>query len=426
MLKTVEDISATKKRLRIEIPAEVIEKEMLNSLNEVRKSATMPGFRTGKAPISLIEKRYGKKIEEDVLEKMIPRAYIDAIKEAGLSPVSNPLLEDQTEFKRSLPLSMTLTLEVMPEIEGLNYEGMAVKDIPVSVEDTDMDDVLKRLADERAAYEPSDGPVATDDLTVLDYSVSDVGEDTKDQIFKVGSDLFPDELSKALVGRNKGDEFTVDLAFPEGFRSEKLAGKNVAMKVLVKDVKKINRPQIDDELAKDIGFDDLNKLKGHIREVVLKSKENEVAKIKKAELLNKLIEAYEFEIPESLLESEMGELASNAVMNMGKDSNGKDNEAGETDTEAIRQEVRPDAVRNVKASLLLEAIGRKENVAVTEDEMKTALIGMSRRFGVTPENLMKFYASRDGSLNGLRHSIFEDKVLDLILTKAKAEKGEGS
>lgn len=424
MLKTVEDISVTKKRLRIEIPAEVIEKEILNSLSEVRKSATLPGFRTGKAPVSLIEKRYGKKIEGDVLEKMIPRAYVEAIKEAGLYPVSNPLFEEQTEFKRSLPLSMTLTLEVMPEIEGLNYEGLTVKEMPVSVEDMEIDDVLKRLADERATYEPSDGPVATDDLMVLDYSVSDVGEDTKDQVFRVGSELFPDELSKALVGRNKGDEFTADLTFPEGFRSEKLAGRNVAMKVLIKDLKKINRPQIDDEFAKDIGFDDLDKLKTHIRETVLKSKESEVAKIKKAELLTKLIEAYEFEIPESLLESELEVLASNAVMNRRKESNGKDGEAGEVDTEAIKQEVRPDAVRNVKASLLLEDIGRRENVSVTEDEMKTALIGMSRRFGVTPENLMKFYASRDGSLNGLRHSIFEDKVLDLILTKAKTEKGE--
>lgn len=424
MLKTVEDISVTKKRLRIEIPAEVIEKEILNSLSEVMKSATLPGFRTGKAPISLIEKRYGKKIEGDVLEKMIPRAYVEAVKEAGLYPVSNPLFEEQTEFKRSLPLSMTLTLEVMPEIEGLNYEGLTVKEMPVSVEDTEIDDVLKRLADERATYEPSDGPVATDDLMVLDYSVSDVGEDTKDQVFRVGSELFPDELSKALVGRNKGDEFTADLTFPEGFRSEKLAGRNVVMKVLIKDIKKMNRPQIDDEFAKDIGFNDLDKLKTHIRETVLKSKESEVAKIKKAELLNKLIETYEFEIPESLLESELDVLASNAVMNRRKESNGKDGEAGEVDTEAIKQEVRPDAVRNVKASLLLEDIGRRENVAVTEDEMKTALIGMSRRFGVTPENLMKFYASRDGSLNGLRHSIFEDKVLDLILTKAKTEKGE--
>src|SRR5512135_1926550 len=133
MIKTVEDIGATKKRLKIEIPAEVIEKEIRDSIEKLRRKTTIPGFRTGKAPIDLIEKRFGKEIESDVLERVIPQGYIEALREANITPVANPVLEEKSDFKRRQPISMTLTVEVMPHIENLNYEDIPLKDIPVAV-----------------------------------------------------------------------------------------------------------------------------------------------------------------------------------------------------------------------------------------------------------------------------------------------------
>lgn len=419
MLKTVEDISTTKKRITIEIPADVIEKEIRDSLEDVRRKATLPGFRTGKAPMSLIEKKFGKKVEDDVLEKIIPKAYVDALNEADITPVTDPLMENQLDFKRSNPVSMTLLVEVLPKIGNLKYEGIEVKDIPVSVDDSEIDDVIKRLQEEKAIYEPSEGPVETDDLIIFDYTVKDDGTEMKDQIFKVGGNAFPENFSQAVAGKKKGDEVEIPVSFPADHYSEKLAGKDLTLKVLLKDMKKVVLPKLDDEFAKDIGFENTDALKKHLSEEIIRSKSNEVKKIQKAEILKKLIESHEFDMPESLVDAEAGALAAAAQGNKQHEEGG----SGEAGAAALKEEKMADARRNVKASLLLDIIGRKENVSVTEDELKNALIGMSRRFNVPPEQLMKFYISRDGSLSGLKNSIYEEKVLDLILSKSAAEKG---
>ena len=419
MIKTVEDISATKKRLRIEIPAEVIEKEIQDSLEKLRRKTTIPGFRTGKAPIDLIEKRFGKEVESDVLERLIPQGYVDALREANITPVANPVLEEKSDFKRKQPISMTLMVEVMPNIENLNYEDIPLKDIRVAVSDSDVESVLRRQQEEKATYEPSEGPVEMNDLIVVDYSSPGDGIEAKDQILKVGGSMFPEEFTQKVVGRGKGEEFSVQATFPEEHPLENLAGKHLTMKVMIKDIKKVNLPAVDDELAKDIGFQNLDEMRKRIGEEIEKAKRNEVVKIQKAELIRNLVESHEFDIPESLVERESEMLASAALSHRTKGA-----EPSEHELDALKQEVRPNAVRNVKASLLIETIGKAQGVSVAEDEVKRAIISLAQRLSVSPEQIMKFYISRDGSLEGLKGSLFEEKVLDLILSKAKLEKGE--
>ena len=419
MIKTVEDISATKKRLRIEIPAEVIEKEIQDSLEKLRRKTTIPGFRTGKAPIDLIEKRFGKEVESDVLERLIPQGYVDALREANITPVANPVLEEKSDFKRKQPISMTLMVEVMPNIENLNYEDIPLKDIPVAVSDSDVESVLRRQQEEKATYEPSEGPVEMNDLIVVDYSAPGDGVEAKDQIVKVGGSMFPEEFTQKVVGRGKGEELSVEATFPEDHPFENLAGKHLTMKVVIKDIKKVNLPAVDDELAKDIGFQNLDEMRKRIGEEIEKAKRNEVVKIQKAELIRNLVESHEFDIPESLVERESEMLASAALSHRTEGA-----QPSEHELDALKQEVRPNAVRNVKASLLIETIGKAQGVSVAEDEVKRAIISLAQRLSVSPEQIMKFYISRDGSLEGLKGSLFEEKVLDLILSKAKLEKGE--
>lgn len=419
MLKTVEDISTTKKRLKIEIPADTIEKEITDSLDRVRRTTTLPGFRTGKTPISLIEKKFGKKIEGEVLERMIPRVYIDALKEADITPVANPVLEEELDFKRHLPISMTFTVEIMPKVENLCYEGIKIKEFPIVVDDSDIDTVLKRLREERTTYDVSEGPSEMDGLVVFDYSIKEDSLEIKDQVFKIGSSVFPEDFSQKLIGRKKGDELTIETTFSADHPSEKFAGRRLTFNVSIKDMKKVILPEMDDEFAKDIGFDNLSELRKQLGEEIRKAKENEVAKIQKAELIKKLAESHEFDVPESLVENEAMALAS-AEMSR-KQGPGK---AQAEEIAKLRDELRPNATKNVKASLLLDMIGKKEKITVTDDEVRNAMTNMARRFSVSPENLMKFYTSRDGSLNGLKNSIFEDKALDLILSRATIEKGE--
>jgi len=417
MLKSVEDITATKKRLTIEIPADTLEDEIRDSLEKVKRTATIPGFRAGKAPISLIEKKFGKKVEGEVLDRLIPRAYVEALKEADIAPVADPVLEDGLDFKRHQPISMKFTVEIMPKIADLTYEGVTVKELPVSVDDADIEGVLKRSQEEKATYEPSEGPAVVNDLVSFDCATSDGEIAVKDQIFKIGSGMFPEEFSRELAGKKKGETVSIESEFPAEHPLEELAGKRLALNVVINDIKKVNLPELNDEFAKDMGFDSFAALKEHVKEEILKAKKNELTKMQKAEIMKKLLDVHEFDVPETMLESELESMAAAA-----RRMRGEQDAAGSEET--LTDELKQAAARNVRGALLLSAIGRKEGVAVSEDEMKKVILSMAQRFGVPPESLIKFYASRDGSLDGLRNSIFEDKVLDLILSKAVVEKGE--
>lgn len=420
MLKTVEDLSKTKKRLRIEIPADSIEREIQESLEKVRLQSRLPGFRPGKTPMDLIEKKFGKKVEAEVLEKVLPRVYMAALREANISPVTNPVLDEEINFTRRQPVSMSLTVEIMPEIANLNYDQLKVKDIPVTVDETDVKSVLDRLRDERAAYEPSGEPAGPDDMVVIDYSTVEGDFEAKDFMVKVGENMFPADFSKKLIGKNKGEKFGVETVFPANHMNRKLAGRKVKLNVTVSDIKKKNSPGLDDEFAKDIKFENLEALKKHIRDSVLQSKELEAAKIHKAELLKKLIASCDFEAPASLVDRELENLISKATIITSGSASGS---GEERDGESFKPELKDEAVRNVKAALLIETIGKKENVAVSEEDLKTAIISMSQNFSISPDELMKFYLSKDGSLQRLKNSIFEDKVMDLLLSKAVKEKG---
>lgn len=421
MLKTFEDISTTKKRLKIEIPAEVIEKEIMESLSKVRSNAVLPGFRQGKAPLGIIEQKFGKKVETEVLEKMIPKEYVTALREAKLTPIANPVIEEDYTFIRNQPVTMTFVVEVLPKIEPLIYEKIEVKEVPVTVEDSDIEGVLKRIQDEKATFEPSEGRVEMNDLITMDYSGAELNIGAKDMSLRVGeAAFFPREFFEKLVGAEKGKELVIDTQFPAEHINRNIAGKKIPLNVVVTDIKKKTAPAFDDELAKDMGYDTLEAFKKNIAEVIAKSKKAETESAQKAEIMNKLVELHNFDAPESLVDKETEVLAANAMVITADVKPGDDDK----DETAFNPDLRNDAIKKVKAAVLIEIIGQKEGVRVTEDDIKTAIGGMSRSYSITPEQLMKFYMSKEGAVDRLKNSIFEEKVLDLILSKAVVVKGE--
>lgn len=417
MLKTVEDISTTKKRLKIEIPTAEIESEIQSGLRGVQKKAKIPGFRPGKAPLSIIEKRFGKDVEGDVMERLVPRYYANALKEANIKPVSRPEFETPPELKRNLPMEMTLTVEIRPEVESLKYEGVKVKEIPVKVEQEEIEESLKKLQERRTIYEPAEEAASHGDLVVLDYETSGEGEGQtyKDQTYKVGHGNMPQSFADEITGMKKGESKEFKISFPGDFPSPDVAGKEVGFKVEAREVKKPVLPEIDDEFAKDVGFDDLAALKKHIEEQITKQKEATVRKMQKAEVVSKILADHPFEAPSSMVEAELQRLVMEAK------------HAGRTESEeAIREEFRPQAENHVRATILLDIVGEKENVNVTEEEARNRLAELAERLGMTQENIMKYYVARDGSLDGLRNEIFEEKVLDILLERADVSKGDKS
>ena len=435
----VEDINATKKRLKIEIPADVIEKEISNSLEKLKHKAKIPGFRSGMAPVNLIEKRFGKEVEAEVLDKVIPEYYTRALKEAELMPVTRPVFDKELDFKRNSPLNLSFTIEVMPKIENLNYENITIRDIPVVVDDSEIEDYLKRLQEEKVIYEVAEKEVELDDLVTFDYSDCKItGEENppsiKEEVLKIGNEIFPPDIMERVMGKKKDDIVEFTTTFNETCKSKVLVGKTVDMKFVIKEIKKKNLPAIDDEFAKDVGFENTSEMREKIKEKIYAAKKEHIKRIQKAGIVSKLIESHNFEAPDVLVSKEMESLMMEESLSQKEPketiSETKSPEQENKDFENLQAEMGTRAVRNVQASIIVDAIGRKEGIMVTDDEMKDRVSLIAQRLSATPEAVMNFYKYKEGSLEALRHSIYEEKVMDMLLSKAiieppeAAEKGE--
>jgi trigger factor len=310
---------------------------------------------------------------------------------------------------------MTLTVEVRPKIEDLSYDGIAVADMPQDVAGEEVDAALRRLAEEKASYESVDEPVAPGDLVTVDYTVADEGTITKDTVIKIGSGPYPPEFFDGLTGKRKDERADIEASFPDDSPTP-FAGKRVRFDVTIKDVKRRDVPPHDDELAKDLGMETIDQLKEKVRENILASKARAEEGRKKRQILDALIEKHDVEVPEGVLNARIEGIIA--------EMRAKSNE--ERPDDALREEIRPDMEKSMKASIILELIAEREGIKVTDEDMKMEILTLSQAYYMTPENIMKYYMARDGSLEGLKRTLLERKTLDFLLGKAAIEKGEQS
>ncbi len=434
MTSAVEDISSTKKRLKIEIPADVVEKEYGESVDKVRQRAKIPGFRPGKAPLSLIEKKFGEDIKAEIIDKLVPRYYSDALKEAELVPVTLPQFETAVEIKKSEPLSFALTVEVRPPVPDFNYTGLKVEEFLPEVEEKEIDEMITGVREDRAMFEVVDREIMADDLLVIDYVKLDPSgskelSSAKEQVMNLGNKLAPPAIMEALVGRKKGDVVEILLpSFEKGEVKEDDTENGSLLKITVKEVKEKKLPEIDDEFAKDFGSETIAAFREKVKDSILKAKKDKAAGEQKEKLLDRLVETYEFDVPESLLEHELEKLVVNEKHSK-KKSEGL--AAGETaekapdeeDDTALAERLRPKAIHKVKAGVLLDMIAEKEGITATDEEVKSRISLLARHLQTTPEAVINLFVTRDGSLDTFSRTIRDEKVMDLVLSKAETIKG---
>lgn len=427
MATTVEDISATKKRLKIEIPADILEKEYSDSLDKIRQRARIPGFRQGKTPISIIEKRFGEEIKSEMLEKLVPTYYAQAVKDADISPVSMPKIEEGLNFKRNEPLSFSLTVEVRPKIDNLNYNGIEVGDIEVSVDDGEIEDTVKGLQNDRAMFEAVDRAIGENDLLIIDYVKLDPSGEkelstAKDQVMNLDNKITPRGILDAVLGKKKGD--TVEITLPDVNIEEQkeVAEKGNRLRITIKEIKEKKLPDLDDEFSKDFGHDSLATLKEKIREGILAAKQGNAKKQQKSSIVDALVNNHTFDVPESLTQAELEHLIMNAK-NADQHAQHSIDAAPDKTDEELAEALRPKAMRNVKATIILDEIAEKENISVTEAEMKDRIALIAKQLQATPDAIVNLFMTRDGSLDNLRHNIREEKVLDFLFSRAEITKG---
>ncbi len=418
MLQEVKELSPTTKRLKINIPSDVIKSETETVYSKLRTTTKIPGFRPGKVPQAILEKRFSKNVEAEVIEKIIPEFYLKAIREANLEPVNYPNIEDKIELIPGQPLTFTVTVEVKPEIGELQYSGIELREKTFAIEDDEIEKTLKSIQESKALYSVTEEALQDEDMAIIntDAYIGDTLHEElsyKDYPLLLTPESMPKKFTDALVGKKKGETVEVTLDFESDHPNKALAGKEVLFKVHIVETKKKNLPPLNDEFAKESNCGSLEELKNKIRDNLDSMKKSQTNLEYKKEILNELVKRHTFDVPGSMLEGEIESLIHKA-----KEDAMRKGETVRPD-EDLKREFEIVARDNVKSVILLEAIGRKENIQVSETDVKKAIEEIAGRNNLKPEEVLRLYSVREGSMDALKSRLFADKVLEFILAKAE-------
>jgi trigger factor len=419
---TVEEISSIKKKISVEIPMEQVTGEVESLYREVGKQAKIKGFRPGKIPRDILERYFKDYVKAEAIQKLIQETYPAALSEKDLHPVSPPVI-DPGDLEKGKPFHYSATIEVKPEIKIDGYIGLNIEGKKESVKDEEVGERLKGLQDLHAQLKTVSEPraVRSGDHVLIDYTASmdhkplEEGKATDFNV-EVGAGRFISALEEKLIGLNVDEEKEIEIPFPEDYGYKKWAGKTVSFLVKVKEVKEKVLPPLDDEFAKDLGdYSSLEGLKTKLKEGIEKEKELMFDRQLKDQVVDQLIQANPFEVPESLVVEQTKALVSDTKMRLATQGIALKNL--NIPEEKLQEDYREVAQKQVRTYLILEKIAAQEGITVTDEEADERLQSISEK---THQKLdvVKRYYEKNGLIPELKSGILTDKTLDFLLGKA--------
>ena len=411
-----------KREFKIVVDATDIESRIEDRLEEIRKSANIPGFRPGKAPVSLLRTRYGENLRGEVLEQAVTQTSSQALAEQNLRPAMQPRIEI-VKFDAGDDLEYTMAVELLPEIVFGDFADIKLTRRYVDVGDADVMDTIERLAENRKNYAPVAKPrkAKKGDALIIDFEGHVDGEaieggSATGHRLELGANAFVEGFEDPLIGARPGDHVSVNLTFPEKYVNDDLAGKDAVFEVDVKEIQEAQAVTVDDAFATGHGFENLDAMRDSVRDHM----NNDYTGVSRSQLKRALLDAlaagYDFAVPEGMVDTEFDAIWQR--LNEDRERDEVDpSDVGRGDDE-LRPEYRRIAERRVRLGLLLSEIGRSNNVTVGNDEVQRAVMERARAFPGQEERLVSYYRENPQALAELRAPLFEDKVIDLILEQA--------
>jgi trigger factor len=420
--------SGLKREIKVTVPASDLEEKLLKRLSDVKDKVRINGFRPGKVPVQHLRKVYGKSFMAEVVNEILTNSTREIITGRGEKAAMQPevkMTEDEKEADKILSggadFEFQLAYEVIPPIELKDVSGIKVTRKVYDVPESEIDEQVKRIAESTRTYEAKDGAAEEGDRLTIDFLGKIDGEafaggEAKDQTLVLGLKTFIPGFEDQLVGARAGDEKVVTVTFPADYTAAHLAGKEAAFEVTVKEVARPLPLELNDETAKSLGIESLERL----REVVkgqIESQYGQMTRQKvKRELLDALDAAYQFEAPSKLVDAEFDNIW--LTVNRDLDAAGRTFADEETTEEAARADYRRLAERRVRLGLVLAEIGEKAGVQVADDEVQRALFDTVRSVpAAQQQQVFDFYRNNPSALANLRAPIFEEKVVDHLLTQ---------
>ncbi len=424
MKTSVEDISPVKKKLVVEIGADIVDKSVNAAYKRLGKRAKIPGFRPGKIPRKIMERYFGAEVQQDVTRELVNETLAKAVKETETFPLTMPVIENDM-LKTGQNFKYTATMEVKPQFELKDYMGIEIEKEIFSVTDEDVKKRLEEIRRNNGTLKSveEDRAVKEEDYVVIEYEGFENGqpiEGVKSENFLLGigtNDFHPD-FEKALIGRKKEEPTETKVTFEETHYHPKLAGKTVDFKVKISEIKEMELPALNDEFARKLGddFKDLETLEKKLKEDIVKREESRIDGELKKNLLEKIAERIEFELPESLVESEVRKTTENIRQNLIR--SGSSMEKAGLDETRLRQNLKPGAEKRVKEMLILGKIAGDNGLSIDDVELTDGFRKIAKSMDQDLQSVRQFYEANQLT-DSLRQNLLEEKTLNYLVNGAK-------
>jgi trigger factor len=421
-----------KREIELEIPAENVQKATDKVARDIARVARIPGFRPGKAPVTLVRRRFADDIQGEVVQSLVPEYLEKALDEKKLVPVTRPEV-DKVEFKEGEPLRFRAIFEVLPEFELGDYKNLTIQVDEVEVGDAQVDKTLEEMRERAATFVPIEGrPVRDGDhvLIKLNGAPADGGEPVQaDNILvHIGAEETLGSFTENLRGANAGETKQFEARYPDDYPDQKLAGKTYNYTVEVQGIKEKKLPELNDEFVKDAagaeapapgGITTLEELRKKIRENLDAAKEQRQTSEAREKILSELVKQHDFPVPEALIEGQMDTRLERVVRSLA--AQGVDPRAVNVDWVSMRRRQRDASVNDVKAELLLDRVATAENIDATDEDVEKEIATLAEQSGESATAL-RARLTKQGALVSMKSKLRSEKTIDWLYRTARIEK----
>lgn len=422
----VENLEKNMVKLTIEVPAEELEKAIDAAYKKQKNQISIPGFRKGKVPRAMVEKMYGVEVfYEDAANTLMQQNYPSAVEESGIDIVSRPSI-DVVQIEKGKPFIYTAEVAVRPEVTLGKYMGVTVTKIDTSVSDDEVAEALEQQRNNNArTISVTDRPVAVGDTAVIDFEgfvdgVAFEGGKGENHPLEIGSHTFIDNFEDQLVGKNAGDEVEVNVTFPEQYQAADLAGKPATFKVKINEIKAKELPELDDEFAQDVSeFDTLAEYKESLKKNLEEKKENEAKRTKEDEAVQKIIDKSKMDIPEAMIDTQCETMIEEFAQRIAQSGLSMDQylQFSGLTVDGLKEQVRPEALSRIQASLVLEQIAKDENIEVSDDDVNAEIEKMAASYGMEADKLKEYMG--DAEKESMKKDLAINKAVELVMSNVK-------
>ena len=411
-----------KREFKVVVSAKDIDEKLNDRLTELGRTLRLPGFRPGKVPSRILKQRFGRNVMGEILEQAVNESATQAMAEQGIQPVMQPKIE-VTSFEDGTDLEYTMALELMPEIQPVDFSALELERLSAEVDDAAVDLSLADMATQFKRSVPIDAPrkSVSGDILVIDFAGKVDGEPfdggaAEDHHLELGASKFIAGFEEQLIGLQPGDEKQLDVSFPDDYPNQALAGKPAVFDVKLKEIRERQAVEIDDAFAESMGLENLAKLRSAIRERLTQEYASVARSRLKRQLLDQLAEAHDFNVPPGMAEQEFESIWKQREEQLAQGAVDADDE-GKSEAD-IKAEYRDIAERRVRLGLLLNEVGRLNNIEVTQDEVNRAIAAEAQRHPGQERKIFELYRNNPEGVAALRSPIFEEKVVDFMIELA--------